>query len=295
VVLAWPPRAILFRRVAAAAIAVVVSLGAAAVGGPPWALLGLVAGGLYYGATTQRYRTRRRLLAEPFPDEHRAILRQRVAYYRAVDGDAARRFEDDVRIFLSEQVITGAGDHEVDETTRVLVAASAAIITNGIPDWEWPRMRDIVVYPRSFGDDYHVDSDGPIAGQVGLQGPMILSERDLKLGFRRQEGHNVGLHELAHVVDMLDGHADGVPADAEFAASAPWVTVVAERLAALRRGKKSPLRDYAAINEAELFAVAVEVFFEKPGDLAERDPELFELMADYFNQDPRRPGEAVDG
>lgn len=296
--LAWPPRAIRFRRLAAAAIAVVAGLGAAAVKGPLWGALGLAAGAGYYALTTRRYRRRRRLLAEPIAEAWREILRERVPYYRALSSptvttEAAARFEDDVRIFVAEQVITGAGDHRVDETTRLLVAASAAMITNGIPDWEWPRMRDIVVYPRSFDDDYHIDSDGPIAGQVGLQGPMILSERDLKLGFRRREGMNVGLHELAHVVDMLDGHADGVPVDAAFTASAPWVTVVAERLRRLRRGNESPLRDYAAINEAELFAVAVEVFFEKPDELARRDRELFDLMVDYFNQDPRHPGEPV--
>ena len=68
------------------------------------------------------------------------------------------------------------------------------------------------------------------------------------------------------------------------------VTVVSDRLRRLRRGKSSPLRDYGAINEAELFAVAVEAFFEKPDELARRDGELFALLRDYFNQDPREPG-----
>ena len=103
----------------------------------------------------------------------------------------------------------------------------------------------------------------------------------------------MGLHELAHVIDMEDGHADGVPVDAPFTASAPWVDVVAKRLRTIRGGGKSPLRDYAGTNEAEVFAVAVEVFFEKPDELARRDPELFELLLTYFNQDPRRPGQPL--
>ena len=195
-----------------------------------------------------------------------------------------------MRIFLDEQVIAGAGDHDVDRTTQLLIAASAAMLTNGMPEHEWPRMRDIVVYPQAFDDDYHLSEDARVAGQVHLRGPIIFSARDLKLGFRKEEGHNVGLHELAHVIDMEDGHADGVPVDAAFTATAPWVTVVADRLRRLRRGKSSPLRDYGAINEAELFAVAVETFFEKPDELARRDEELFELLRDYFNQDPREPG-----
>jgi Mlc titration factor MtfA (ptsG expression regulator) len=237
---------------------------------------------------TRRYRRRRQLLAEPFPDGDRDLLQQRVPYYRRLQGDARRRFEDDVRIFLAEQVVGGAGEHQVDDTTRLLIAASAAMLTNGMPEWEWPRMRDIVVYPKAFDDDYHVSEEARVAGQVHMQGPIIFSARDLKHGFKREEGYNVGLHELAHVIDMQDGHADGVPVDAEFTATAPWVTVVADRLRKLRRGKASPLRDYGAINEAELFAVAVETFFEKPDELARRDEELFELLREYFNQDPRQ-------
>ncbi|MEQ9317913.1 MAG: zinc-dependent peptidase [Polyangiaceae bacterium] len=288
---AWPAKTILLHRLACAGIGLVVALGAVAVGDhPAWSAVGVAIGAGYYLLSTRRYRQRRRLLAESFSDDDRKVLADRVRFYRRLEGEAKRRFEDDVRIFLAEQVIVGAGDHEVDRTTELLIAASAAMLTNGTPEVEWPRMRDIVVYPQAFDDDYHLSEDARVAGQVHLRGPIILSARDLKLGFRNEEGHNVGLHELAHVIDMEDGHADGVPVDAAFTATAPWVTVVSDRLRRLRRGKSSPLRDYGAINEAELFAVAVEAFFEKPDELARRDGELFALLRDYFNQDPREPG-----
>jgi MtfA peptidase len=292
---AWPPRTILLHRIAAVVIGGLVALVASAIGNAAaWSLLGLVVGGAYYAASTRRYRSRRRLLASPLPESDRATLRQRIVYYREIDDAARERFDDDVRIFLAEQVITGAADQEVDHSTRLLIAASAAMLSNALPDWEWPRMRDIVVYPHAFDDRYDTEEHGNVAGQVSLYGPILFSKRDLELGFRRREGHNVGLHELAHVIDMEDGHADGVPVDAPFTASAPWVDVVAKRLETVRRGKSSPLRDYAGTNVAEVFAVAVEVFFEKPGDLARRDPELFELLCRYFNQDPRRPGRMLD-
>lgn len=290
--LAWPPRTIRLLRAAAIAVGAVVGLGAAVIAQPAVGVaVGLATMAAVYGGKTWRYRRRRALLATPFDDGQRQILEDRVAYYRRLQGAARSRFEDDVRIFLAEQVIAGAGDHEVSDTTRVLIAASAAMLTNGMPEWEWPRMRDIVVYPRAFDDDYHMGGDAQVAGQVHLQGPIIFSARDLAYGFRREDGYNVGLHELAHVVDMQDGHADGVPVEADFTASAPWVTIVADRLRALRQGRPSPLRDYGAINEAELFAVAVEAFFEKPDELHRRDRDLFDLLADYFAQDPRRPGQ----
>jgi len=286
---AWPIRLIRFHYAAAVAIGVVLALGAIAVGGHvAWGTVGLATALGYVVQRTRRYRQRRALLSAPMAEAQRRELRERVGYYRRLDAQEKQRFEDDVRIFLNEQRITGAGEHQVEETTRLLIAASAAMLTNGTPDFEWPNLRDIVVYPRAFDDEYHLSEEARVAGQVHQQGPIIFSARDLRLGFRREEGHNVGIHELAHVLDMQDGHADGVPVDADFTADAPWVTVVTDRLQRLRKGRPSPLRDYGAINEAELFAVAVETFFEKPVELARRDPELFELLKNYFQQDPRK-------
>ncbi len=45
------------------------------------------------------------------------------------------------------------------------------------------------------------------------------------------------------------------------------------------------VRDDAGTNEAELFAVAVEAFFEQPNKLEKRDPELYSMLREYFNQD----------
>jgi Mlc titration factor MtfA (ptsG expression regulator) len=260
----------------------------------PWAGAAVGAGlaGLWYAWMAGRFHKRRGLCAQPFPDAWRKILERRVSFYRELeDPDARRRFEDDVRIFLAEQRIYGAGQGpdrlEIGDETRLLIAASAAILSHGMPNFEWPRMRDIVVHPRAFDENYGHEDDPSIAGMVHYQGPILYSERDLRLGFRRHDGHNVGLHELAHTLDLADGHADGVPIGAGWASSAPWLAIISDRLAKLRADcYPNVLRDYAATNEAEFFAVAVEAFFERPHALRDKDPELYGMLRDYFGQDP---------
>ncbi len=251
------------------------------------------AGAVWFAWTTARYFRRRTLASTPFPEAWRKILERRVEFYRALPegGDARKRFEDDTRIFLAEQRIYGAGEGddrlEIGDETRLLIGSSAAILGHGMPDFEWPRMRDIVVHPRAFDENYSNESEAHISGMVHHQGPILYSERDLKLGFRRHDGHNVGLHELAHVLDLADGHADGVPVGAGWVSSAPWVEVVTDRLRKVRQNRyPSVLRDYAGTNEAELFAVAVESFFERPHALRDKDPALYEMLRDYFGQDP---------
>lgn len=290
----WPAKKIRVQLGIALALALGGVAGAAlGIWSLPLAPAFLLASALWYAWSTARYYRRRAITSSPFPEDWREILERRVDFYRALpeSSDARRRFEDDIRIFLAEQRIYGAGEGddrlEIGDETRLLIAASAAILGHGMPNFEWPRMRDIVVHPRAFDENYTNEGESNIAGMVHHQGPILYSERDLKLGFRRRDGHNVGIHELAHVLDLADGHADGVPIGASWISSAPWVEIVADRLRKVRQDRyPNVLRDYAGTNEAELFAVAVENFFERPHALRDKDVALYEMLRDYFGQDP---------
>ena len=45
---------------------------------------------------------------------------------------------------------------------------------------------------------------------------------------------------------------------------------------------------YGATNEAEFFAVLTETFIEKPAQLQNQDPELYQLLLAYYEFDPRQ-------
>ena len=256
-----------------------------------WAIpTALLVGALVFVLLTRRYFRRRKLAREPFPAPWRERLESCVAFYQRLDDAGKRRFERDVRFFMAEQRIYGVRGTAVPDDAKLLVAASAAMLGHGMPGWEWPGVRDIVVYPASFNQDYDTSGHGRvISGMVHHQGPILFSGPQLVHAFcTERDGTNVGLHEMAHVMDFADGRADGVPAGAEWVATAPWIEVVADRLRRVRSGQlRRVLRAYGGKNEAELFAVAVEAFFERPEQLAERDPELFEMLSEYFNLDPR--------
>lgn len=287
----WPRPQLLGIQIGLAAVAALVTLALVhTMAAPLWAYaLGPLAALLVLGPGLRRGLRRRALVRQPFPEAWREILQRRVPFYRGLQGARRHRFEDDLRIFLQEQRIFAVKGAELDDETRVLIGASAAMLGLGLPDFEWPNVRDILVYPGSFDEEYEVGQGG-ILGMVHTQGPVVFSKRDLCHGFARAtDGHNVGLHELAHVMDMGTGRADGVPQGLSWVATAPWIEVMADRLAKLRRRQKRKrpvLRSYAGTNEAEFFAVAVEVFFEQPQRLWERDRTLYRMLAEYFGQDP---------
>jgi MtfA peptidase len=51
-------------------------------------------------------------------------------------------------------------------------------------------------------------------------------------------------------------------------------------------GQATVLDQYGTTNEAEFFAVATECFFDQPVALKHRHFQLYELLREYYQQDP---------
>jgi len=130
---------------------------------------------------------RLRIMQQRFPALWEQILQLHVAFFRSLPDPEKERFRQLVKVFLDEVRITGI-QTEVDDTIRVLVAASAAIPIFGFHDWEYHRLGEVLVYPDSFGEDYQTTgkADHDMLGMVGLthlRGVMILSKPSLLAGF----------------------------------------------------------------------------------------------------------------
>jgi Mlc titration factor MtfA (ptsG expression regulator) len=217
------------------------------------------------------------------------------------------RFRQLVQIFLDEVRITGIRT-EVDATIRVLVAASAAIPIFGFHDWEYRRLREVLIYPDSFDDAYqsHGGADETILGMVGLHhlsGVMILSKPALLAGFADESGHhNVGVHEFAHLFEK-EASEYGLPPEVPWMVVRQWMRYVARELARPPK-HHAHFSAYAYTNEHEFFAVLAEYFFTSPELLKRRDPVLYAMLRDMFHQDtgsllplvpPRRQGISRNG
>ena len=257
-----------------------------------WWLLGIPLAVVIYQWIRRQTVRRIKRMAEPFPEDWRAILLSDVAFYRSVGPEQRIRFESLVKIFLDETPITGIRT-DVDDRTRLLVAASAIVPVFGFDDWEYSGLGEVLIYPNAFGDGYRTDREAHrnTLGMVGdghLSGVMILSKPDLISGFTNPDDkRNVGIHEFAHLVDKADGSIDGIPAGIPIGTAQPWIQWVGEELKSVSKGRHH-IDDYAYTNEAEYFAVLTEYFFEAPGVLQKKNPQLYELMQAMYRQDTRR-------
>jgi len=89
---------------------------------------------------------------------------------------------------------------------------------------------------------------------------------------------------------MRDGAADGAPYLRDGAQIAMWSRVMSAEyqslVEAIASGEPTLIDPYGATNAAEFFAVATECFFELPRRMQSEHPELYQVLRDFYRQDP---------
>jgi len=222
-------------------------------------------------------------------DEQRAILEDKVLFYRRLTPEQKIRFDSDVVSFLQSCIITGVGFDVTDED-RMLVSASAVIPIFGYPHWMYRNLNEVLLYPNAFNDQYETrGEDRAIAGMVGwgaMNRTMILSRQSLHAGFENEHSKsNVGIHEFVHLIDKSDAAVDGVPETImEKQYIIPWLKLMHEEINAIRE-HHSDINPYGATNESEFFSVVSEYFFNQPDLLEKKHPELYQTLERIFRQD----------
>lgn len=223
-----------------------------------------------------------------FSQEWRAILEEKVVFYKSLSKKEKERFEYKIQEFLLNHKITGI-DVTVDSTDRLLVASSAIIPIFGFPNWRYNNIDVVQLYPDMFNEDFETEGKGRrTLGMVGtgfMNGKMILSKPALHHGFSNEsDKKNTAIHEFVHLIDKSDNLIDGIPdvlLDKQY--TIPWIDLIDKKIEEIYKDK-SDINPYGATNKAEFFAVISEYFFERPKLLKRKHPELYAILEDIFDQ-----------
>lgn len=229
------------------------------------------------------------------PDDWREILERRSAQWRLLDEAERDRLGELTDWLLTERRWEAARGLELTDEVRTTVAAHACLLILGLDERWYDEVGAIVV------------RDGSMAGRVGSggvkgavtqydidgeaqhgNGPVMVSWRAARReAANLRLGRDVVLHEFAHKLDMLDGTLDGTPSLPDQAALDRWVAVCTRHYDDVVKGRSGRLlRSYAATNATEFFSVATESFFTRSLEMAEEKPDLYEVFAGFFRQDP---------
>ena len=204
-------------------------------------------------------------------------------------------------LFLDRKEFAGAQGLEVDDEMAVAIAAQACLPVLRLGLRLYDGFVGIVVHPdevqvrREVEDETGIVHayDEVLAGEAMDGGPMMLSWRDVRAaGDDSASAYNVVIHEFAHVLDMGDGSADGVPPLPSTRERAAWLDVMQREYEVFCErvddDRDTAIDPYGAESLEEFFAVAAEAFFVMPRATRQEHPALYTLFAGYFRQDPAR-------
>ena len=181
-----------------------------------------------------------------------------------------------------KKFIPRGGLKEVTATMKAIIAASAIQITFGYPGIYFVHFWKILVYQNDYYSEitnkYH-------QGEVNTRGYVFLSWESFLVGLNNPtSGRNLGLHEMAHALRIENAIRNHEYDFIDFQYLIQFEKLAREEIIQINNGE-SMFRSYAGSNTMELFAIAIENFFERPEKFRNHNPELFDNIGKLLNQD----------
>ncbi len=212
-------------------------------------------------------------------------------------ADLQLQLKQHILVFLDEKRFYGFEGIKINDEIRVTIAAQACLLLLNRETNYYPKLKSIYIYPAAFITNHQrIDAAGVmhenqrvLSGESWELGKVVLSWHDTKHGASIVgDGQNVVIHEFAHQLDQETGIANGAPFLGR--QNRCWSNVLLQEYETLRhqsaRGEESLLDKYGATNPAEFFAVASEVFFERPVEMQKRHPQLYQQLHGLYQVDP---------
>jgi Mlc titration factor MtfA (ptsG expression regulator) len=217
---------------------------------------------------------------------YQPYLQKYFPVYNKLNEEERDLFERRVQKFINMKTFVSRGEiKEITPEMKAIIAGTAIQITIGYPDVYFSHFRTIIIYPDKYYSritkQYH-------NGEVNKLGVIVLSWKNFMEGFRDpRDGVNLGYHEMAHAL-KLEEIVDNE--DYSFTDSFTLREFETEAMKEMKKVKESPanesfLREYAATNLSEFFAVAIENYFERPKELKEYNIKLYKLLSEILNFD----------
>lgn len=215
--------------------------------------------------------------------KEKSILSQNFSFYNTLSKKHKKYFEHRVALFIKDKDFVGAKNYMVTDKMRVLISATAVMLTFGFRDFYISLLSKIVIYPKAFyskmNKAYHKGEFNPKLKA------LVLSWEDFEEGFKIENDNlNLGIHELTHAI-----HLNSIK---ERDISSTIFKDSFSELASLLSSKKELreklilsqyFRGYAYTNKFEFLAVIIENFIETPDEFKSEFPRIYNKVKQMLN------------
>ena len=221
---------------------------------------------------------------KPTKVEWSDVLKVEFRYYQKLSPEAKKEFLSRVKYFYHSKNFIPKEGAIIKDRMKILISASAAQLTFGLPRLRLPYFKDILIYPSAYLNRRTGKQEmGDIITEGRIKFSLEHIEKSLDDPF---DGYNLLLHELANALRLEDYYVN----DERNFLGKEHLNDLDLHFTAMQESLKNRsitfLDKNAAENKEEFFAVSVESFFERPLEFKSELPELYMCLVALLNQDP---------
>ncbi|SFZ93664.1 hypothetical protein SAMN05428642_103262 [Flaviramulus basaltis] len=216
-------------------------------------------------------------------DNQKGVLNNQFSFYKRLTNKEQIYFEHRVASFIKDKDFIDREGIKITDEIKVLISATAIMLTFGFRDFYIGYISKIVVYPSKFYSNtnnvYHKGEFNPRLKA------LVLSWEDFKLGFNNEKDNlNLGIHEFTHAIHINSMKERDVSSNI-FSDSFRELSDLLSKNETLRNTLMASnyFRKYAFTNQFEFLAVAIENFIETPKDFKNEFPEVYSKIRQMLN------------
>jgi len=215
--------------------------------------------------------------------QQKDILTEKFPFYNKLSNKYKSYFEHRIASFIKDKDFIPRGGLEMTEEMKILISATAVMLTFGFRDFYIGLISQIVIYPNKFysqtNKKFHKGEFNPKLET------LVLSWEDFKQGFDIDDDNlNLGIHEFTHAIH-LNSIKERDISSTIFSDSFNELSVLLSSEEDLRNRLMASkyFRNYAFTNQFEFLAVAIENFIETPNDFKSEFPEIYGKVRQMLN------------
>ncbi|UAB81468.1 zinc-dependent peptidase [Marixanthomonas sp. SCSIO 43207] len=236
----------------------------------------------WYAAYYNKPLYRNLLIYKKLTNTQLSFLNSHFFFYSKLSDKEKRQFQHRVAKFISEKQFVGRQNFEITDKVKVLIAATACMLSFGRKNYRYNLIEYILVYPSEFysaaNENYHKGEFNP------KEKALVLSWKDFEKGYKITDDNiNLGIHECMHAMQlesMQGKDVDSIRFQKQFQNILKCLTN--DDVKALVNSTEY-FRKYAFTNQYEFMAVLVEYFIESPVEFNALFPEIYQHKKQLLN------------
>lgn len=216
-------------------------------------------------------------------DKQKSILEHQFPFYKNLNDKEKKYFEHRLASFIEDKDFIPRDGNNVTDEMKVLISATAVMLTFGFRDYFIGLISKIIVYPKEFYSNtnqaYHKGEFNPKLKA------LVLSWEDFKDGFDDEnDNRNLGIHEFTHAIHINSIKERDVSSTI-FSDTFKELSKLLSSNDTLRNKLMASdyFRKYAFTNQFEFVAVAIENFIETPKEFKLQFPEIYIKVKQMLN------------